>query len=1110
MRSLGSAAVAGAILAVAMLGASVPSPAAASVGWALHGLSEPSAFSPGDDAACEGQGKCDRYQVVAMNTGTEASAGTVTLTDTLPGGIVTAGTPESGPWECTSGGGNSVVRCTLSEPIAPGAYLPSVAILVKAPAPGATGALTNRMELAGAGAMATASASQTTLIGDGHPSFKIEEFDVRPESAGGGLETQASSHPWTLTTTLALTDAISPELEEQNRFNAVENLKNVAVELPLGLVGNAQVTPTCSAAQLRVGGCSTENQIGSLGIVGGALREGQFAVTDPTASPVSAVYNITPEPGYPAEFGFTYAGQPVFLYASVVRGESGYHVRVSVPGVPTVLETTAVTVTFFGNPGRINGQGGDGAFLWSPSSCGAAPEDSRLEVETWEQPSVVRTSSAPTYPQLGGCDLLQAAFTPTLGFAPGEAADGGTSQADEPSAYLARLVNPQHTGFSEPASPDLENARVVLPDGVALSPGAAAGLASCAEQGPEGINIGSSDVGTFDRDEGDPEATELGAGHAGGDGSPYDDGMFHVAPGHCPAASTAGTAEVTSPLVAQPLKGHVYVAAPRCGNEGEPACTTADAANGSLYSFYLEVAGSGVIVKERANVLADPTSGALTVSLTHISQFPLSEVKIFLHGGPRAPLANPQNCGTATTTASFEAWSSPGTAPAISRSSFGVDQDGAGGACPASTPFAPAFAAGTTLATAGAFSPLTLHLSRQDREQDLSAVDVTMPDGVSAILAGVARCPEPQASEGSCSDASLIGHDRAAAGAGTAPFPVEGRVYLTGPYKGAPFGLSIVTPAKAGPFNLGTITVRAAIHVDPNTGAISTTSDPLPQIQDGVPLRLRAIEIAIDRPGFIFNPTSCRGQRLSGTITSAQGVSAGVSSPFAVVGCAGLAFKPSFTVSTQARTSKKGGASLDVKVGYPSGAQANIHSVAVTLPKQLPARLTTIQQACPQATFAANPASCPAGSVIGTGTARTPILASSLTGPAYLVSHGGAAFPDLVLVLQGEGVTVDLTGSIDIKKGVTSSTFASVPDEPIGSFELRLPEGPHSGLTAVVPAKAKGSLCGTSLTMPTTLTGQNGAVLKQSTKIQVTGCPKAKKAKKKKAKHPKHPKAKKK
>jgi hypothetical protein len=228
--------------------------------------------------------------------------------------------------------------------------------------------------------------------------------------------------------------------------------------------------------------------------------------------------------------------------------------------------------------------------------------------------------------------------------------------------------------------------------------------------------------------------------------------------------------------------------------------------------------------------------------------------------------------------------------------------------------------------------------------------------------------------------------------------------------------------------------------------------------------------------------------------------------PFQVTNCGSLPFKPTFKVSTQANTSKKNGASLDVRVTSSQG-QANLGKVAVTLPKALPSRLTTIQQACPQATFNTNPASCPAGSNIGTATARTPVLTSAVTGPAYLVSHGGAAFPDLVLILQGEGVKLELVGSINIKKGVTSSTFARVPDAPISSFELKLPEGPHSGLAAVLPAKAKGNLCGTSLVMPTTLTGQNGAQVKQSTKIAVTGCAKAKH--KKKAKPKQHKKGKK-
>jgi hypothetical protein len=373
------------------------------------------------------------------------------------------------------------------------------------------------------------------------------------------------------------------------------------------------------------------------------------------------------------------------------------------------------------------------------------------------------------------------------------------------------------------------------------------------------------------------------------------------------------------------------------------------------------------------------------------------------------------------------------------------------------------------------------------------------------VLKSVPLCGEPQASQGACGQESLIGHTTVGAGVGPDPFFLGGQVFLTGPYKGAPFGLSIVVPAVAGPFNLGTVVVRAAINVDPTTTALTVSSDPLPSILQGIPLAIRTVNVTVDRPGFIFNPTDCEPLTLTGTLTSTQGASSAVSSRFQAANCAALAFNPVFSVSSSAKTSRANGAALDVKVSYPSGAQANIHSVAVTLPKQLPARLSTIQQACPEAVFNANPASCDEGSNIGVGTAVTPILKNPLTGPAYLVSHGGAAFPDIDVVLQGEGITLVLTGHVNISKaGITSASFFAVPDAPIGSFELNLPEGPHSGLSAV------GSLCASPLTMPTTITGQNGAVITQTTKIKVTGCgPTKKKHKAKKKKHRKTKKGKK-
>jgi hypothetical protein len=277
--------------------------------------------------------------------------------------------------------------------------------------------------------------------------------------------------------------------------------------------------------------------------------------------------------------------------------------------------------------------------------------------------------------------------------------------------------------------------------------------------------------------------------------------------------------------------------------------------------------------------------------------------------------------------------------------------------------------------------------------------------------------------------------------------------------------------------------------VDPNTAALTVTSDPLPQILDGIPLRLRTANVTVDRPGFIFNPTNCAQQQIEGTLTGAQGAVAHVSAPFAVSGCKGLAFNPQFSVYTQGHTSRADGASLYVKLAYPKGPQSNISHVKVELPKQLPARLTTLQKACPAATFAANPASCPPESLVGMAKATTPVLPVSLTGPAYFVSHGGEAFPNLIVVLQGYGVRIDLIGDTFISKaGITSSTFTNVPDVQVSSFELYLPEGPYSALAA------NGNLCKQKLTLPSSFTAQNGAQKKENTPIQVTGCTKTKTA----------------
>jgi hypothetical protein len=892
----------------------------------------------------------------------------------------------------------------------------------------------------------------STEVGAPAPSFGLQETYVEALNSEGGKDELAGDHPTALNTGFAANTVSAPSGERVVTSGGI--FKQVSFTLPLGLIGDPQALEKCPATDLlkkrseeeeekgitEVSRCPIASRVGAVVVegVGGSAIERSGGVNHE----ISYIYNMVPEKGFAAEFGFVYLKHAITLYATVIRTPQGYAIKVS-GFVPDIFEIGGTYLTMFGDPAAVNGQatgGQSAAFLRNPTTCGSGVLSATAEAESWEEPGVVKTAPpTPVYPHgLSGCDALQ--FNPAI-----EARPLGSSARlpDAPAGYEVALKVPQAPNLmGVPATSDLRNATVTLPAGVALSPPSGAGLQGCTP------------------DQFDVESTTAAA---------------------CPEASQVGEAELRTPLLEeslQPLRGEVYVAQPECG-----PCSAADAQDGRLLHLYVQVKGPGFDLKLMGTGKLDPGTGQVTTSFGENPQLPFTEFKLRLHGGQRAPLATPQACGTFTTTSVLEPWSDE--TPSVTPSSvFTIGED-------CTDPFAPSFTAGTSTPLAGEYSPFTLTLSRQDREQDLSGLSTTLPVGLLAAISHVSLCPEPLAAQGACPEASRIGTVHAAAGSGSEPLWETGSVYLTGPYNGAPFGLSVVVPAVAGPFNLGNVVVQAGIHIDPHTAAVTVVSNPFPQLVDGIPLRLKTLNVTLDRPGFTLNPTSCTPKAITGTVTSAQGATVGVSSPFDVAGCQNLPFKPTFSASSAGKTSKANGASLVVKVTSGTG-QANIGKVAVDLPKQLPSRLTTLQKACTEGQFNTNPAGCPAASLVGTAVAHTPILNSPLTGPAYLVSHGGAAFPDLEILLQGEGVVLDLDGNTDIKKGITSSTFNSVPDAPISSFEVTLPENSHSALATDIPASAKNSLCGQSLTMPTTITGQNGAVLTQSTKIAVTGCAKVK------------------
>ncbi len=1075
------AGVLGALLAAlctSVAGASPPSSH-----WTISSLALPTSFSTSNNAFCGAFGqaqRCDSYALTVTNIGDEHSEGAIVVADALPPGLKAVGI-EGHDVEtrrllsCHL----ATLRCEYSEPVA---AKDALIVMIEVEVTSAGTSVLNSATVEGGGA-AKASTSEPltvpTAIGEGEGSpareaFGLADFGLDPRAVDGAQAEQAGGHPGGLTTTFHIHSRIQTFSEGDRHFEPAQVTKDISVDLPPGFIGNPQTAAKCTETELTGSNnehtlCPPASRVGTAMV----YAEGRLAGTVAPFDEVSAVYNMVPDPGYPAQFGFTVFSKVVPLYANLVHTASGYAVRVTAPGIPRTLGVYGAAVTFFGDPQTADGNpSGAQAFFTNPSDC-AGSLSTRMEADSWAAPGQWSALESVAYPKITDCNLLR--FEPAIEVHP------EVSQAESPSGFDIKIKVPQAPNqLPILATPNLKNVTMTLPAGMTLSPGAGDGLAGCEESGPHGIDM----PGVAGR------PNEAGEGEAIG-----PDGMAHLIAGHCPAASEVGTLKVFTPVLEKPLEGHVYVAQPQCGGAGQAECTAADASDGRLFGIYLEAEGSGAVVKLKGSVSVNPATGQLTARFLDNPQLPFSEVSLHLKGGGRAPLANPRQCGNATSVADLTPWSSPVTPDAIALSAYPVSWDGSGTTpCPGTLPFAPTLSAGSVNTAAGGFTPFTLTLRRGDREQDLSRVQVHMPVGLLGMLSKVALCEEPQASQGTCGEASHVGTTAVEVGSGSQPLGVRGRVYLTGPYAGAPFGLTIVVPAVAGPFNFGNVVVRSRIDVDPATGALTVTSDPLPQFRDGVPLRIHTLNVTVDRPGFMFNPTSCAAKQIGATLDAEQGASVSLTTPFAVEGCKNLPFKPAFKVSTSAATSKALGAALDVKVSSSPG-QANIARVAVSLPKQLPARLTTLQHACPAAVFASNPASCDPASLVGVLKARTPVLPVPLSGPAYLVSHGGAAFPDLAVVLQGEGVRIDLTGNTNIKKGITSSTFASVPDAPIESFELKLPRGRHSALTSNVKL-----LCGQKLLMPTAFTAQSGAHFQQSTRIAVNGCPRAKPKRKAKAK----------
>jgi len=1032
---------------------------------------------------------------IATNVGgASTNGGTVTFSDSLPAGVIptsvsgydsyASGSASDGfaaaPMSCST---PPTLTCTYSGKVTSGDTL-VIRMQLKVEA-GISGDVVNRARVSGGG-LAEAEAGSAIAI-SGVPAA----FGPAPESVIAAVSTdQAGAHP-------DVTTAFTMDTSESGVPAA--DPKDIRFNLPPGLVGSAVGMPQCTMANVlrqseEAEACPSDTMVGmatlSLSLAGSG---------NPPLDLVTPVYNIAPAPGEPVAFAFDAIIMPVRLDTSVLS-DGNYGVRVTAPGLSEAVGLLSSWVTIWGVPADHDGPGEDRSFfggsfggpgpgqsrvplLTNPSQC-SEPLSATMETDAWTNQGVFVSSPAVSMGALTGCNQLS--IEPSFSMVP------DTLEAGAPAGYSFDLRVPQSTGPDQLSTPNAKGVKLTLPAGTVVNPSAAWGLKACSN---------TQFFGSGPREQQPAQ------------------------PGNCPREAQVGKVRIKTPALEEQLEGEVYLAEPEC----DP-CTPQDAGDGKMVRLFLQVVSEGeggIVVKLEGHGEIDQGTGQITTTFENDPQLPFDKLELTLGGGPRAVLANPRVCRLETSDLDLTPWSSPFTSDSTPFYEFEVNQGCFG------PQFHPSFVAGSPNIQAGEYSPFTLSFGRSDQDEFLNGITLKMPPGLLGNIGSVVQCKEPEASQGTCGEASLIGHTQVLTGPGADPFLVSGgKVFLTEGYEGAPYGLSIVVPAVAGPYTLsgttgkGTVVVRAKIQVDPITAALTVTSDPLPSMLDGIPLQLKVVDVTIDKPDFTFNPTNCGKLTIGASLSSVEGMSANVASPFQVTNCATRAFKPTFKVSTSGKTSRANGASLSVKLAYPKapfGTQANIRSVRVDLPKQLPSRLSTLQKACTDEVFESNPAACPEASRVGTAKVVTPILPVPLTGPAYFVGHGGAKFPELVIVLQGYGVTVQLHGETFISKaGITSSTFRTVPDVPVGTFELTLPQEPYSALAAnanlcaptkTVTVKQKETIKvdgrkktvtrkvkqtkPESLVMPTAFVAQNGAEIHENTAISVTGCAKAKPAKKK-------------
>jgi hypothetical protein len=970
-------------------------------------------------------------------------------------------------------------------------------------------------------ALAIAAVSALSLASTAHAEFNFlsghEGFDATYLNADGSPDAQAGSHPYSISTSLFFTTT-------ENEFGEIVpdgDLRDTHVSLPPGFLGSATAMPACSAAQFASNtsgngdDCPPSTQVGvaDADIVGANGAVGHFFYP---------LYNLAPPPGVPAYFAFVTAGGPVVFTVSVHQAPGGeYALRADVLNNTQVLGVLGAKVTFWGVPAAsvhdsqrgecltLTGTGNGTcptsvtpkALLTMPTSC-SGPLSIFASADSWEasgaylpngEPDLAdpnwKTASSLSHDNneppnplgLAGCD--RPPFTPTIRARP-------TTDAATSPTGLDFDLNFDDPGLESPnpgalAQSQLKKAVVTLPQGFTANPSLAEGLHACTE-------------------------------------AQYESETVSPTPGSgCPSESKIGEVEIESPLVQEKIEGSLYIARQR------------ENPFGSLLALYLVARNPeiGLLVKQACKVEPDPVSGQLTTTCDNLPQLPFSRFRLSFRSGQRAPLITPPACGAYALSADLYPWSRP-EVPLHEESSFQITAGPEGQPCPTggTPPFHPELLAGSVNPTAGHYSPFYVRIDRHDSEQEITHFSIKLPPGVIGKLAGVPFCSDAAIAQAkarehegggteeeaapSCPAASQVGRTLVGTGVGDVLAYAPGKVYLAGPYHGSAISVVAITDAVVGPFDLGTVVVREALRVNPETAEVfvdAAGSDPIPHIVDGIPTHLRDIRIYMDKPEFVLNPTSCEPTSTASTVlgsglsftSEADDQPITVTSPFQAADCAALGFKPALKLSLKGST-KRGGTPAFKAVLNARPGDANIGSAQVTLPRSEFLDNAHIGTVCTRVQFAEGNLpgeKCPANSVYGFARALTPILSEPLEGPVYLRSTGTGAghhlLPDLLAALHSGEINIALDGHVEGVHGGIRNTFEAVPDAPVTQFTLEMAGG-SKGLL-----ENSTNLCGAPHRANAVFTGHNGKV-EDFNPLLAVKCPKHRGKGKRAKRHHRH------